>query len=61
MKDWSEITVKTSESLEAVIKVLHAGGQQIALVVDKNGRLLMLNIDQLEKADWALRDKNAIL
>ena len=28
---------------------------------DKNGRLLMLNIDQLEKADWALRDKNAIL
>jgi dTDP-glucose pyrophosphorylase/predicted transcriptional regulator len=40
LKDWSEITVKTSESLEAVIKVLHAGGQQIALVVDKNGRLL---------------------
>ena len=28
---------------------------------DKNGRLLMLNIDQLEKADWTLRDKNALL
>ncbi|PPR16757.1 MAG: Imidazole glycerol phosphate synthase subunit HisF [Alphaproteobacteria bacterium MarineAlpha9_Bin3] len=28
---------------------------------DKNGRLIMLDNDQLEKADWAIRDKNAIL
>ena len=40
MKDWSEILLKTSDSLETVIKVLHAGGLQIALVVDKNGGLL---------------------
>ena len=40
MKDWSEITLKTSDSLETVIKVLHAGGLQIALVVDKKGELL---------------------
>ena len=40
MKDWSEITIKTSDSLENAIKVLHDGGLQIALVVDKNGGLL---------------------
>ena len=40
MKDWSEIILKTSDSLETVIKVLHAGRLQIALVVDKKGRLL---------------------
>jgi len=40
LKDWSEILLKTSDSLETVIKVLHAGGLQIALVVDKNGGLL---------------------
>ena len=40
MKDWSEVTLKTSDSLETAIKVLHAGGLQIALVVDKNGRFL---------------------
>ena len=40
MKDWSEVLLKTSDSLETVIKVLHAGGLQIALVVDKNGGLL---------------------
>ena len=40
MKDWSEITLKISDSLETVIKVLHAGGLQIALVVDNNGGLI---------------------
>ena len=40
MKDWSEILLKTSDSLENAIKVLHAGGLQIALVVDNKGKLL---------------------
>jgi dTDP-glucose pyrophosphorylase len=40
LKDWSEVTLKTSDSLETLIKVLHSGGLQIALVVDKNGGLL---------------------
>ena len=40
MKDWSEVTLKTSDSLETAIKVLHAGDLQIALVVDNKGRLL---------------------
>ena len=40
MKDWSEVTLKTSDSLETAIKVLHTGGLQIALVVDNKGRLL---------------------
>jgi len=40
MKDWSKVTLKTSDSLETAIKVLHDGGLQIALVVDKNGKLL---------------------
>ena len=40
MKDWSEVILKTSDSLETAIKVLHAGGLQIALVTDKKGKLL---------------------
>ena len=40
MKDWTKVTLKTSDSLEISIKVLHGGGLQIALVVDKNGKLL---------------------
>ena len=40
MKDWSEILLKTSDSLENAIKVLHVGGLQIALVVDNKGKLL---------------------
>ena len=40
MKDWSEVTLKISDSLETAIKVLHAGDLQIALVVDNKGRLL---------------------
>ena len=40
MNNWSEITLKTSDSLESAIEVLHAGGLQIALVVDNKGKLL---------------------
>ena len=40
MKDWSEVILKTSDSLETAIKVLHNGGLQIALVADKKGKLL---------------------
>ena len=40
MKDWSEVTLKTSDALETAIKVLHAGGLQIALVLDNKGKLL---------------------
>jgi len=40
LKDWSEVTLKLSDSLETAIKVLHAGGLQIALVTDKKGKLL---------------------
>jgi len=40
LKDWSEILIKTSDSLEDAVKVLHVGGLQIALVVDNKGKLL---------------------
>ena len=40
MKDWTKVTLKTSDSLETAIKVLDDGSLQIALVVDKNGKLL---------------------
>ena len=40
MKDWSEITLKTSNSVEDAIEVLHSGGLGVALVVDKQGKLL---------------------
>ena len=40
MKDLSEVILKTSDSLETAIKVLHDGGLQIALVTDKKGKLL---------------------
>ena len=40
MTDWSKVTLKTSDSLETAIQVLHDGGLQIALVVDKKGKLL---------------------
>ena len=39
MKDCSEITLKSTDSLEVAIKVLHSGGKRIALVVD-DGKLL---------------------
>ena len=40
MKDWTKVTLKTSDSLETAIKVLHEVGLQIALVIDKKGKLL---------------------
>ena len=40
MKDLSKIFLKTSDSLESAIKVLHVGGLQIALVIDSKGKLL---------------------
>jgi dTDP-glucose pyrophosphorylase/predicted transcriptional regulator len=40
LKDWSKVTLKTSDSLETAIKVLNAGGLQIALVVDSKRKLL---------------------
>ena len=40
MKNWSKVTLKTSDSLETTIKILHSGGLQIALVVDNKGKLL---------------------
>jgi len=40
MKDWSEITLKVSDTLESSIRVLHAGGLQVALVVDSKKKLL---------------------
>ena len=40
MKNWTKILIKPSDVLETAIKVLHAGGLRIALVVDKKGKLL---------------------
>ena len=40
MKDWSQVTLRISDSLEAAIKVLHHGGLRVALVIDKKNRLL---------------------
>jgi len=40
LKDWSAITLKTSNSLEDAIRVLDSGGLRVALVVNKQGKLL---------------------
>lgn len=40
MEDWSKILIKSSDTLEKAIQVLHIGGLQIALVVDNKQRLL---------------------
>jgi len=40
LEDWSKILLKSSDSLEKAIKVLHGGGLQIALISDKKGKLL---------------------
>jgi dTDP-glucose pyrophosphorylase len=40
LEDWSKILLKSSDSLENAIQVLHRGGLQIALVVDNIGKLL---------------------
>ena len=40
MKDWKEVTLKVSDSLEKAISVLHHGGLRVALVIDKKNKLL---------------------
>ena len=40
MKDWQEVTLKLSDSLEKAISILHHGGLRVALVIDKNNKLL---------------------
>ena len=40
MKSWTEILLDTDDTLEKTIKVLQYGGKRIALVVDKNRKLL---------------------
>jgi len=40
LEDWSTVLLKSSDSLEKAIKVLHVGGLQIALVVDEKQKLL---------------------
>tara|TARA_B110000008_G_scaffold266106_1_gene291937 strand:- start:11217 stop:12278 length:1062 start_codon:yes stop_codon:yes gene_type:complete len=40
LEDWSTVLLKSSDSLEKAIQVLHVGGLQIALVVDEKQKLL---------------------
>jgi len=40
LKDWKEILLKPTDSLEDAIQVIHYGGARIALVVDGNTKLL---------------------
>ena len=40
MKHWSEILLTAEDSIRKSIKVLHAGGNRIALVIDNDGKLL---------------------
>ena len=40
MKAWSEILLKSTDSIQVAIEVLHAGGCRIALVIDGSGKLL---------------------
>ena len=40
LKNWAEILLNPSDTLETTIKVLHTGGKRIALVVDDNKKLL---------------------
>jgi len=40
LKEWTEILLKPSDTLETAIQILHAGGKRIALVADKNKKLL---------------------
>ena len=40
MKDWSEVTLKITDTLGTAIQVLHTGGLRVALVVDNHGKLL---------------------
>lgn len=40
MKDWKEILILPDESIQRVIEIIDASAKQIALVVDRNSRLL---------------------
>jgi dTDP-glucose pyrophosphorylase/predicted transcriptional regulator len=40
MKDWSKTVLDISDNLENAITVLHNGGLRVALVVDKNNKLI---------------------
>ncbi len=40
MKNWTEILLKPSSTLETTIQVLHSGGSRIVLVVDEDRKLL---------------------
>ena len=40
MKEWNELLLKPSDTLETAIQRLHAGGKRISLVVDENRKLL---------------------
>jgi len=40
LKDWQEVKLEISDSLEKAISVLHHGGLRVALVVDQNNKLL---------------------
>jgi len=40
LEDWSKVLLKSSDTLDKAIKVLHIGGLQIALVVDDKQRIL---------------------
>jgi dTDP-glucose pyrophosphorylase len=40
LKDWTDVTLKISDSLETAINVLHHGGLRVALVIDKQNKLL---------------------
>jgi len=40
LKEWNELLLKPSDTLETAIQRLHAGGKRISLVVDENRKLL---------------------
>ena len=45
MRDWRKICVRPEDSLEHTMRVIDAGAERIALVIDQNDRLLGLVTD----------------
>ena len=45
MKNWTEILLKSEDSIQTTIEVLHSGGNRVALVVDNNRKLLGIVTD----------------
>ena len=45
MKEWNEILVSKSDSMQNAIKIMHTGGWQVALVIDDNKRLVGMITD----------------